>query len=230
MFGYHITLKEDLEKIAVEGLLPLNGTRSKRLNDSDERICFSSELVNINTWRRKLFLDKDWDELSVLTFEITDINYFADTKAVQPGVMNKNFYTKQIIPPSDIYVIQVANENDIPQHLSELENWTNAEYLCQIERCLDEYEQRGIFIWQGVQLDKLEVLGTNIRGFEVNVLQMSYAGKGTEREHNLMPIEYFANLKKRCRFLRENFKMDLKIQKELLSEYIKGDVEQERQL
>ena len=100
MKAFHLTEIKNLygeNGIIEKGLIPKNGDRSKRINDYNKAVYFSSTYYTMPVWCLHLYSRSQSENLCVLTFDIDD----DDCVEVQ----NTEYYTQNIIQPEDIRIV-----------------------------------------------------------------------------------------------------------------------------
>ena len=101
-YAYHLTNIESMNKICIQGLKPLNGERSKSINDDTNGIYFFDYLGSVYNWIEMLYKNKNIYELELLRFNLKNRKWI---------LKNENeFYLTNKVKPEKIEYLRILDK------------------------------------------------------------------------------------------------------------------------
>ena len=113
-YAYHLTHKNNIEKIIKEGLIPLCKERSISKNDVKNSIYFFDRLSNAFDWSYYLYNSANLQELELLRFNLKNKKWFFHNNG-------EDFYLDSKLLPKELEFLsnieEVVTEDDLDKQL-----------------------------------------------------------------------------------------------------------------
>lgn len=121
-YAYHVTDKKNLASIAMHGLLPKCGDRSKSIGDTRKAIYFFDCLESVYDWAEWLYEDKNIEDLALLRFNLKRRKWHIQ------NIHEGDFYLDNKVDKEAIELLYVYDENHVLVPLNMYLNRYNLEW------------------------------------------------------------------------------------------------------